>query len=389
MSVGSVSSSRHASFWMLLVIMPLVLLRAQHVEITFRVIVPSSTPPDSRVYIAGNDSILGLWDPGRISLRPENDSMWVGKFSIAVGTTLEYKVTRGAWNVQAIYEAGVIPENSRHNVDKDSTITIRPLMWSDEIESSDDGITGTVRYHRDLEGEGLQYDRDLIVWLPPSYETDQNRRYPVLYMHDGQNIIDPHTSFAGHDWRMDEVCDSLIRSHKMREIIVVGIYNSPERMSEYSSSPEGRAYARFVVGVVKPLIDSTYRTMPDRENTVVMGSSLGGLISFLFAWWYPDIFSKAACLSTVFSYNQDAALKEVEVDTMRSRNIKIYVDCGGVGGEATLKPGMDKMARLLTQKGYKEGVDFESYYDASAEHNELAWAARVWRPLLCFFGLSE
>jgi predicted alpha/beta superfamily hydrolase len=361
-------------------------LQAQDVRVTFSVIVPSSTPSDSKIYIAGNDSAIGDWNPENIQLKHENDSVWKGQFTFKRGDNLEYKITRGGWNHQAVYEIGTIPGNSRLVVSSDTEVIIRPVSWSDGMFNATGGITGTVRYHRGLKGDGLRYARDLIVWLPPSYEKSPRRRYPVLYMHDGQNIIDPRTSFAGSDWRIDEVADSLIRAEKMQEIIVVGIYNSADRMTEYSNLAMGKAYGNFVVHVLKPYIDSTYRTLPDRSNTAVMGSSLGGLISFLFAWWYPEVFSKAGCLSSVFTYNDGMILKEVEADSGPRKNVRIYMDCGGYAGEATLKPGMDRMVELLRAKGYKEGTDFEYFYDASADHSERAWAARVWRPLEFLFG---
>ncbi len=362
---------------------------SQNARITFQVVTPTTIPSAENVFVTGNDSTLGLWNPGKVSLAKYDDSTWIGEFLFPRGKELEFKFTRGTWNTQAIYEAGVIPANSRLTVRNDTVILIRPLSWIDEMTPQEEGITGTVHYVRDLRGDGLAYDRDLIVWLPPSYEQDSSKHYPVLYMQDGQNIIDPRTSFAGYDWRVDETCDSLIRNRKMREIIVVGIYNSPDRMTEYSNSEVGHTYARFVANVVKPLIDSTYRTLPERENTAVMGSSLGGLISFLLAWWYPHVFSKAACLSPVLSYNQEATFKEVESDTSKARGIKIYIDCGGIGAEATLKPGVDRMAHLLDTQGFKKGVNYVSFYDGTAEHNERAWAARLWRPLMFFFGTDN
>ncbi|HEY6953423.1 MAG TPA: alpha/beta hydrolase-fold protein [Bacteroidota bacterium] len=361
----------------------------QYFRVTVTVFPPASSPKDSKVFIAGNDSAFGNWNPALIELDNKGDSVRTKQFVFASGRNLEYKITRGGWDVQAVYEAGVIPGNSHLVVLGDTEIVIRPVAWSDGMVKTSGGITGTVRYHKGLEGVGLQHSRDLIVWLPPSYNREPNRRYPVLYMHDGQNIIDPRTSFAGFDWRVDEVADSLIRAGTMEEIIVVGIYNTPDRMIEYSDSRPGRAYADFVVRTVKPLIDSTYRTKPDRLNTAVMGSSLGGLISFLFAWWYPDVFSKTACLSSAFSYNEGRVLKELEEEKKTKRSIRIYMDCGGYAGEATLKPGMERMIELLRHKGYKENVDFQTYYDPSADHSERAWASRLWRPLVFLFGNSR
>ena len=248
------------------------------------------------------------------------------------------------------------------------------------------GIVGAVAYHRGLRGEGLRYDRDLIVWLPPSYRKEPKRRYPVLYMHDGQNIIDPSTSFIGYDWHVDNVADSLIRASKMEEIIVVGMYNTPDRTAEYSDTDLGRNYAEFVVRRLKPLIDSTYRTLPGREHTAVMGSSMGGLISFLFVWWHPDVFSMAGCLSSAFMREHTQILSDVEKYSGSRKPIRIYLDCGGNGLDERLKPGMDEMASLLKKKGFVDGVDYQVYFDEHAGHDEHAWAARIWRPLLFMFG---
>ncbi len=362
--------------------------QAQDAQVTFTVITPTSTPKSAKVYIAGNQPLLGNWNPGEIELRKINDSTWTRTFAFPRGMELEYKITTGSWNNQALYNSTDIPGNSRMIVKANEEVVIRPTAWNNIVHQAiPGGITGTVRYHRQLQGEGLRYARDLIVWLPPSYDKQKSKRYPVLYMHDGQNIIDPSTSFIGYDWHVDEVSDSLIHAGMMEEIIVVGIYNSPDRIPEYSDTDLGKAYASFVINNVKPIIDSTYRTKPDRKNTAVMGSSMGGLISFLFAWWYPDVFLKAGCLSSIFDNRASSVLDLVRVEQGKTHDVRLYLDCGGLGGDATLKPGMDEMVQLLKDRGYKEGADFISFFDPNAEHNERAWAARIWRPLTFMFGI--
>jgi len=361
-------------------------LAAAQDRVTFRVITPFPIPADAQVCVAGNHPDLGDWSPGRVALHREDDTTWAKSFPFKRGTELEFKITLGSWNRQAIYVPGVIPANTRLIVAGDTTVTIRPVVWSNEGVLREGGIVGTVKYHRALTGKGLRYARDLIVWLPPSYGRQQERRYPVLYMHDGQNIIDPATSFIGYDWHADEVADSLIRAGEMQEIIIVGIDNTPDRLSEYSGTELGRAYADFVIGTVKPLIDSAYRTLPDRPHTAVMGSSMGGLISFLFLWWHPEVFSKAGCLSSVFDGRASEVLKMVRTASAPPRDVRIYLDCGGYGGEASLKPGVDEMVRLLLQKGFHEGADVMWFFDPQAEHSERAWASRLWRPFLFLFG---
>lgn len=242
-------------------------------------------------------------------------------------------------------------------------------------------IIGQVKYHRNIHSDNLNNERDIIVWLPPSYRIKTGKHFPVLYMHDGQNIMDPKTSFSGSDWRVDETLTKLIRKEKIREIIVVGIYNTKDRLEEYSDTKKGCKYMRFITEELKPLIDSEYRTLTDRENTAVMGSSMGGLISFLIAWNYPEVFSKTACLSSSFYYHNDKAISAVSNYSGPKKNIKIYLD----HGEDGLVKGQ-KMFCTLTKKGYLIGKDVNYYYAPGAEHNENAWADRLERPLLFFFG---
>jgi predicted alpha/beta superfamily hydrolase len=363
-----------------------VSLFSQSHHITIRVIAPESTPKDAKIFIAGNDSVLGNWDPEKVVMTKENDSLWSISGDAPSGSFVEFKITLGSWQRQAMYEKGIVPGNTHFTVVDDTVITVRPIGWSSEAMMIHGSVVGTVNYYRGMTGEGLRYARDIIVWLPPSYTKETSKRYPVLYMHDGQNIIDPATSFLGYDWRVDNVSDSLIKSGKMKEIIIVGIYNSPDRTEEYSDTDLGHAYARFVVDKLKPFIDSTYRTLPDQKNTAVMGSSMGGLISFLFVWWYPNVFYQAGCLSSAFLSDNDKILKQVKKYSGPKKNIRVYLDNGSVGLDSRLKPGFDEMVALLKEKGYKAGNDLESFYDEGAEHNEMAWANRIWKPLEFMFG---
>jgi enterochelin esterase-like enzyme len=245
-------------------------------------------------------------------------------------------------------------------------------------------IVGEVVYHRRLESPRLIQPRDVVVWLPPSYHSSPEKRYPVLYAHDGQNLFDPATAFAGRDWRLDEVASDLIAEHKMQEILIVGIYNTPDRGTEYTGSRVGKRYATFVAKELKPYIDSIYRTVPGPENTGVLGSSLGGLISFFMGWWFPETFGRIACMSGSFFWNQNKAIRVVAEDPFSKRKIKIYVDVGSK--ETLLAKGFEEMIPLLRKKGYRRGVDLEYFFAEGADHNEHDWGSRVWRPLTFLFG---
>jgi enterochelin esterase-like enzyme len=347
-------------------------------------------PAGSKLFIVGNDVQLGEWDPGAVALEKQEDGSWAGAYTFPAGSRLEYKITRGTWETEAVAADGSVLGNSVLNVQSNETVNIvvanwRDVLHKDIIRKIEGQITGVVKYHRQMEGEGIK-PRDVIVWLPPSYEKNPEKRYPVLYVQDGQNAFDPATSFAGVDWQIDETADRLIREGKLQEILVVGIYNTVDREREYSDTPKGHAYMQFIVEKLKPFIDKEYRTRPDRDHTAVMGSSAGGLIAFLLVWNYPQVFSQAACLSPAFAYRDINAPSLVEKYTGVNKKIRIYIDDGGVGLDAQLQPGCDAMLRALQANGFKMGENLKWYRDPEAEHNERAWSKRVWRPLLFMYG---
>jgi predicted alpha/beta superfamily hydrolase len=380
------NKQRVATVMVITIAFSFAFLHAQEREFVVKVIAPGSTPRDAQLFITGNHLLLGEWDAGAVRMTQENDTLWSFRGHFPDDLLLEFKITRGSWNTEALYETASVPPNIMLTVKNDTVVTLHPIGWKDFGFKIEGGITGPVRYHRGLRTNDLPNPRDVIVWLPPSYEKKKTKRYPVLYMHDGQNIIDPTTSFGGFDWRVDEVVDSLVKKNRIEEIIVVGIYNTKDRVPEYSDTKLGRAYVEFVVHTLKPLIDSTYRTKPQPEHTGVMGSSMGGLISFLFAWWHPEVFSKAGCLSSAFLVDSSKILRDVKRYAGSKKHVRVYLDDGSVGLESRLKSGTDEMITLLEEKGYTKGQDLEFFYDEGAEHNERAWAQRVWRPLVFMFG---
>ncbi len=355
-------------------------------DITIVVQLPTSTPLGDTITVAGNHEALGTWDPRTVGLQRASALTASRTFRLPRGFQLEFKVTRGSWDTEAIYSAdGHPPQNEQHVVEGDTALTLVPVGWKDSMPKPSSTLTGTADVFTDLVGEGLRSKRTVTVRLPPSYRSQPERRYPVLYLHDGQNCLDRRTAAFGAEWRVDETMDSLAAIGQIDEMILVAMNNTSDRIDEYSDTPLGEAYVSFVINVVKPLVDSTYRTIPGPEHTAVMGSSMGGLISFLFTWWHPEVFGKAACLSSVLDRRRTDALKIVERTPRGGQMRKIYLDCGGAPGEVSLKPGMDEMVGVLTTRGFQEGKDLEWFFDPTAEHNEAAWAARVWRPLTFLF----
>ena len=343
-------------------------------HITFLLYSPD-LPDNSRVYITGNIPDLGNWDPSKVPMNFEGNHRWSKKIIVYDTLSIEYKFTKGSWDREAVDDNGNPYQNFVLNAITDTTMEINILFWKNGMSKKivHGRITGTVKYIRQLPGKGL-LSRDIIIWLPPGYEKNKKERYPVLYMQDGQNIIDPATSAFGYDWQVDETCDSLIKNRIIEPLIVVGIYNTPDRSLEYTPGDTGDAYMRFVVTRLKPLIDSSYRTLRDRDHTYVGGSSAGGLVAFMLAWEYPDIFSDAICFSPAFrimSIDYVSVAKDTDYPPMHSF---FYIYNGGIGLESQLQPGVTAMISALKNKGYREGRDYMYVIDPSARHTEQDWA---------------
>ena len=239
----------------------------------------------------------------------------------------------------------------------------------------------------------LNNGRDIDIYLPPSYNYDLNKRYPVLYMHDGNNLFYPSLSFGGVAWGVDNAIERLVSEDKIEEVIVVGIHNTYSRSYEYTWTPMtcechgtqgggGEKYARFIVEELKSFIDNNFRTLSDRDNTAVMGSSMGGLISLYLGIHYPDVFSKLGLVSTSFWWGMGAPFSDIE---NISSDLEIWIDMGNnegfYKGNNWSLIGARKMREKLLSKGYKEGINLGYHEDDNGYHNEDSWARRVHMPL--------
>ena len=236
---------------------------------------------------------------------------------------------------------------------------------------------------------GLGRERTLRLYLPPSYEGNPGKRYPVVYMHDAQNLFDDATSFAG-EWGVDETLDEFARTRGF-EAIVVGIDNGEaERIHELSpwSNPkygpaQGEQYMAFVVDVVKPWIDAHYRTRPGRDDTAIMGSSMGGLISQYALIRYPGVFGKAAIFSPSYWFTS-----EVYAQTAAHpwpAGTKTYFYIGGKEDEESV-PDVDRMVALLRTQAHAAS-DVTVHVDPLGEHNERTWRAEFPRAVAWLFDL--
>lgn len=219
------------------------------------------------------------------------------------------------------------------------------------------------------------------IFYPPGYAENTLATYPVLYMQDGQNLFFPDEAFGGQHWKVEETLGVLSSMNLIRKAIVVGVYPR-DRMSEYTA-PGYEAYGRYLVRELKPWVDRNYRTLLGPENTAVLGSSLGGVVSFYLGWEYPDTFGRVGAMSSTFGYRDDL-LDRVASEPRRAH--RIYLDTGWPRDNYEINR---RMRRTLLARGYVEGVDLLYLAFPEAKHDERAWAMRAHIPFQYFFGRDD
>ena len=256
-------------------------------------------------------------------------------------------------------------------------------------------LTGDVRTHEGFHSRYLSHDRTVVIYLPPGYDPDAADRYPVLYLHDGQNVFDRATSF-GEEWQVDESAQRLITAGEIEPLIIVGIYNTGEhRLDEYTPTPElneGRGghaddYGRMLVEELKPFIDGTYKTLPSAASTAIGGSSLGGLLTMHLGLRYPTAFSRLAVLSPSVWWDDRVILREVEA-LSATLPLRIWLDAGTAEGVDTLVNAR-ALRDALVAKGWVVGKDLAYLEAEGGEHNEQSWSARVERVLKFLFPSTD
>jgi enterochelin esterase-like enzyme len=234
--------------------------------------------------------------------------------------------------------------------------------------------------------------RDVHVYLPPAYN-DSDERYPVLYMHDGQNCWDDPVEPFGHGgWTVNLIADELIAEGKVRPFIVVGVANTSDRMREYGPGPdilsaEAHSYLRFLMDEVKPRVDAGYRTRTGADATCLAGSSLGGAISLQGALLRPDVFGAAACMSPALMFRDANGRGYLDLlEKCGKKEVRMYVDSGTVGPQGDGVESTRALVRALRAAGWHDGEDLAHFEDEGAAHNERSWRARLHRPLTFLFG---
>jgi predicted alpha/beta superfamily hydrolase len=251
-------------------------------------------------------------------------------------------------------------------------------------------LAARLRKHQQFISRLLEDHHDLIVYLPPMYTAEPGRRFPVLYMQDGQNLFDSETSFIpGNYWRMGETADALIGAGAIEPLIIVGIYNAGvKRIDEYTPVEDKRlggghadAYGRMLVEELKPFIDQQYRTLPGAENCGMGGSSLGGLVTLYLGLRYPAVFSMLAVMSPSVWWRNRTILNTLAA-LPRKPELRIWLDIGTKESTRAV-PDARALRDALLKKGWRLGQDLEYFEADGGEHTESAWAGRV-APMLKF-----
>ena len=242
---------------------------------------------------------------------------------------------------------------------------------------------GQLRKHDNFRSKFLRNQRSLAVYLPPGYEEQPLRRFPVLYLHDGQNLFDGATAFNGQDWHVGPTADGEIDGGRVEPLIIVGIYNTGKtRLREYTptSVPRlggGRAdrYGRFLLEEVMPFIHREYRADGEGWKTGIGGSSLGGLVSLYLGMSRSDVFGKIAALSPSVWWNQRVIHRFAESVPIPSRP-RIWLDIGTREGPRIVED-VERYRDVLLHRGWQCDRDLHYQRVEGAEHNEQAWAQCV------------
>ncbi|MBK8610381.1 MAG: alpha/beta hydrolase [Chitinophagaceae bacterium] len=332
---------------------------------------PVTTGKDS-IFIAGN---FNNWDPhdSEYTFRANSENILALSLDLPAGN-YEFKCTRGSWKkVETGFQGNDIG-NRDLRITRDTIIEVNIEGWKDDLTTTEIKHTASGQVHiidTAFFIPQLNRHRRIWVYLPEGYSKTK-KHYPVLYMHDGQNLFDAATSAYG-EWGVDECLDSLIEAGR-QACIVVGIDNGPERMSEYNPGEfqnfgkgEADQYLDFLTETLKPFIDKKYRTLPDKNNSIIAGSSMGGLVSYYALLRQPSAFGKAGIFSPAFWTASN--IRSFTDSLAPINNGKFFFYIGAKEG-AEYVQDMEEIAESL---GEKSAAMVYTVIDPAGKHNEKAW----------------
>lgn len=344
------------------------------------------------LYLSGNVKELGEWRPNGLKLHRADENVYVAEFSVPAGSRVQYKVTRGSWHTVEKDSSGKDIANREFVASKEGDspqkVSIVVQRWgaSEPVKST---VTGTLKLHEQITSQYLSRTRNISVWLPPDYE-ESDKRYPVLYLQDGQNLFDESTAAFGVEWRADESATDLVEKREIPSLIIVGIWDTADRMDEYTLTKDERIgrggrgldYIRFIVEELKPLIDRTYRTRTDRESTSIGGSSLGGLIAMHACLEKPDVFGNCLAFSPTLGWDQDRLLRSLQNGTQWPANVRLWFSMGTREGRDSESQKLNfaraqRLQQLLSPDATTTKAPDQFHEFADASHDEKSWSAQL------------
>ncbi|WCT10928.1 alpha/beta hydrolase [Mucilaginibacter jinjuensis] len=342
-------------------------------KITFNLHAPAAkNGAESKLYLAGS---FNSWQAADTAFKLQQISEGTYRLTTRLKPGLyEFKVTRGSWETVECDATGNGLTNRQIYLKKDTTINITAAAWQDNFPKAEKQHTATAQVHiisEHFDMPQLSRQRRVWIYLPKDYETTK-RKYPVLYMHDGQNLFDNYTSGYG-EWGVDELMDKVPEKD---QCIIIGIdHGGDYRISEYNpydskyGKGQGDAYVEFLVKTLKPYIDQHYKTLTDAGHTAIAGSSMGGLISMYAELKYREVFGQAGIFSPAFWIAPpiyDFAQKQKV-----NAKARFYFVCGDAESD-DMVADMQKMAELMQAKGINK-VSTPTVIIKGAQHNEKQW----------------
>lgn len=348
-----------------------------------------------RAYLAGNHPNLGDWKPQAIPLVRSRGTTLSAVARVPSAYPVEFKINLGDWSHSETNADGTNMANRTFSCLRDCHIKVKVenirLKVPHPIPQT---AAPNVYYHHDLYATAFDNYRSLAVLVPAEYFTRGTKRFPVLYALDGNNLFDKATSGYGAEWNMDETLNTLFGRGELPPFIVVGIYNTKRRADEFLSckdpltrGPMAEDYGRFIRDDVKPMIDKMYRTLPDRANTALMGSSFGGSFTLFTAKHYGATFSRFLSMSPALWWNQHCIFNLLTKPFSVTPD-RIWMDMGdreGFDDGATkFRNGVQELKQahdLMVQNRIIAPRDLAAYVDKGGIHHERSWGARLGQAL--------
>jgi alpha-glucosidase len=347
--------------------------------------IPKGTPENTPIFMANS---LNNWNPNDPQFKLKKDSS--GNYTLQIPEsegTLEYKFTQGNWETAEGDENGNKLENRKIIFNENpQTIENQILSWEHVAVKQNTASDNVKILSENFSIPQLKTNRRIWIYLPPDYSTSK-KKHPVIYMQDAQNLFDDATSFSG-EWKIDETLNQLFIEGKSAAI-VVGIENGgAERLNEYSpwkntkyGGGKGDAYTEFLAKTLKPYIDKNYRTLPQAKNTALIGSSMGGLISFYAGLKYPEKFGKLGIFSPSFWFDFKSLNFFVNNNSKKIKHSKFYFLAGSKESE-NMVSDIEKILPILIKKRVPE-FNIKTKFDEDGIHSESYWskefgAAYLW-----------